>query len=684
MGMRAFAIVFRVGAAVLLSVVAWSRTMAQVDGRPRWAFSGGTGSFIDSSPAVSADGIVYVGVFVDKTPSSGLVLAIDRDGNKKWQFPKVGDPFIEPVESSPAISGDGQTLYFGCGDGKLYALNRDTGTQKWSYDTHGPEIISSPVLGPGPDGEEMIYVISTDLILHAVTKDGVERWHHAAGSAVSNTSPAIGDDGTLYVGAPDQLLYALNPDATGSEKWRYSPGAAILSSVAIGPDGTLYFGTTDNQLFAVTREGRDKWKYLADDLVVAQPTVAADGTIYFGSLGGKFHALNPDKTEKWTAAIGDAIVSAAAVRADGTIIFGVYDGSIRALNPENGSEKWKQVVSKDDLIESSPVIAPDGSIYVGSFDGKLYAFDGTAAPLSTVSSWPMFNHDAAHSGRARPFTTGGYLVNLSTYAQAGGASTLIAGFVVQGAAPKNFLIRAVGPTLAQQFGVPGTMPDPALSIVSAGREVAANDNWSSTDENRVNLLNADVNLTWDLGVGNKDAALTVSLAPANYNAVVTAADRVGGIALVEIYDLERGAPNSRLANISTRAQVGSGAGVLTAGLVIAGPTNSPSTLRVLVRAIGPGLLQFPGVTGVLSQPIMTLYDAGQRQLLRNTGWTTGGLTEDLASAARLTGAFGLVPTGAGAADCAAVTTLSPGNYTIQVSGANGTTGEALVEVYVIP
>jgi hypothetical protein len=57
------------------------------------------------------------------------------------------------------------------------------------------------------------------------------------------------------------------------------------------------------------------------------------------------------------------------------------------------------------------------------------------------------------------------------------------------------------------------------------------------------------------------------------------------------------------------------------------------------------------------------------------------LKNDLTIAARAAGAF---PLAEGSADCAAVITVDPGQYTIQVSGVGNATGVALVEIYVLP
>jgi hypothetical protein len=92
----------------------------------------------------------------------------------------------------------------------------------------------------------------------------------------------------------------------------------------------------------------------------------------------------------------------------------------------------------------------------------------------------------------------------------------------------------------------------------------------------------------------------------------------------------------------------------------------------------PDLLGIP--EAVLARPTMTVF-AESTQILTNAGWSTSLSKGDVAGASAIVGAF---PLAEGSADCAALLTLNAGNYTIQVSGVGGTTGEALVEVYVLP
>ena len=131
----------------------------------------------------------------------------------------------------------------------------------------------------------------------------------------------------------------------------------------------------------------------------------------------------------------------------------------------------------------------------------------------------------------------------------------------------------------------------------------------------------------------------------------------------------------QLANLSTRAQVGTGDGVIVPGFVLSGTTAR----TVLVRAVGPGLTAF-GVTGVLADPILTVF-RGSTVIASNDNWQTQTNPQAVSSAAVTTGAFALAT---GSKDSALVLTLDPGAYTFSVAGVNGATGVALVEVYVLP
>jgi outer membrane protein assembly factor BamB len=513
--------------------------------------------------------------------------------------------------------------------------------------------------------------------LHAVAPNGSARWTFRTGDWV-DSSPALGVDGTIYFGSYDKNVYAVNPD--GTEKWRFATGGRIFSSPAIGADGTVYVGSGDQRLYAIGRDGVKKWDYLTDGDIQASPSVGADGTVYFAS-DVTFHALRPDGTgPRWRIRLNSTSASSAAIRGDGAIILGADDGVVRAINPADGSVRWTfdTRTGLGNLIESSPVVGADGSIYIGSFDGNLYKLNGSGSPLSSYASWPAFHGDPQRRGRALALAGSGKLLNLSTRAQVSGTATLITGIVVQGAAARAFLIRGVGPTLAQ-FGVDG-MPDPRLTVYAGSTVVGFNDDWEQNEGGLSVIDTGNAVGAFPLPPGSKDAAIVLALTAGLYTTHISSSDGQGGVVLAEAYDAVGGDPSGRLVNVSTRSQVGMGADALFAGVVLSGTGRS----RLLMRAVGPGLTQF-GVTNVLARPTMSVFAqgaGGQPQLIRtNTGWTTDGYAYDLAVAAQTVAAF---PLSASSADCAAVVTVEPGNYTIQISGVGSTTGEALVEIYILP
>lgn len=131
-------------------------------------------------------------------------------------------------------------------------------------------------------------------------------------------------------------------------------------------------------------------------------------------------------------------------------------------------------------------------------------------------------------------------------------------------------------------------------------------------------------------------------------------------------------PDADLVNSSVRALSGSGDAILINGFVVGG-----SDLKsILVRTVGPGLAEF-GVTGVMPEPSVKVFNQFSNLLAENTGWETGD-ADAISTASAQVGAFALA---SGSADSAVIATVSPGPYTAQVVPADGTGGNVLVEVY---
>jgi hypothetical protein len=124
---------------------------------------------------------------------------------------------------------------------------------------------------------------------------------------------------------------------------------------------------------------------------------------------------------------------------------------------------------------------------------------------------------------------------------------------------------------------------------------------------------------------------------------------------------------NHLANISTRGFVNTGQGQLIGGFII---TGGPKL--VLIRALGPSLTS-QGVAPVLENPVLKLI-SGATELRSNDDWETESNSDDIISTT-------IPPPDPG--ESAILVRLEPGPYTAVVTGANGATGIALIEVYEI-
>ena len=122
---------------------------------------------------------------------------------------------------------------------------------------------------------------------------GTPIWEFETGDAVIS-SPAIGSDGTVYVGSRDNKLYAIN-GKSGVNLWEFETGRDVFSSSAIGSDGTVYVGSFDAKLYAINgKSGAKLWEFETGNEVWSSPAIGPDGTVYVGSGDSKLYAIKTD------------------------------------------------------------------------------------------------------------------------------------------------------------------------------------------------------------------------------------------------------------------------------------------------------------------------------------------------------------------------------------------------------
>jgi len=242
------------------------------------------------------------------------------------------------------------------------------GIKKWSFATS--ENAGDPAIGP--DGT--IYIGSGDDYVYALDgSKGTKKWRFKTNLMVTST-PAVASDGTIYVGSQDQKLYALNGE-TGAKKWSFATHGLIYPAPTIGLDGTVYIGSWDGKIYALNgANGVKKWEFQTAGPVTSDPAIGKDGTVYVGSHGGSLYALNgATGAQKWSFTAEEA-TNSPSIGADGTVYIGSWDGKVYALDGSNGTKKWETQTGNE--IYACPAVGLDGTVYIGSTDHRVYALDG--------------------------------------------------------------------------------------------------------------------------------------------------------------------------------------------------------------------------------------------------------------------------------------------------------------------
>lgn len=390
--------------------------------RVKWKFP--TGDRVISSP-VYHDKVLYFG------GDDGNIYAVEAEtGHQLWKRSTGG-----PAPSTPAVANG--TVYAGSYDGKFYALNAQTGAIRWKFATggerrfeakgiHGLEpktqtmadqydvFLSSPVTVSG-----VVYFGSGDGHLYALdAASGELKWKFKTGDVI-HASPAYAN-GVLYVGSWDSFFYAVDA-ATGKEKWRFHGGEDPLihnqvgfqSSAAV-VDGVVYVGCRDSNLYALdAASGQEKWRFNNEmSWVISSPAVT-QGKVFFATSDSSLYHVVEAATGKSVLKQQDKayMFSSPTVVSD-VVLIGVLNGTLEARDSKSGEVLWdfqtetsKQnkgwVLTADRKFNEpmtfrsswreAPVVgterqfnigaifstplAVNGVVYFGSTDGNLYAID---------------------------------------------------------------------------------------------------------------------------------------------------------------------------------------------------------------------------------------------------------------------------------------------------------------------
>jgi hypothetical protein len=319
-------------------------------------------------------------------------------------------------------------------------------------------------------------------------------------------------------------------------------------------------------------------------------------TVVASQPGDDLYAAAPQTTQTFAITANTGTVALRVTRGGtgtGTVTStpaGIDCGSECAANMTFGA-----------TVTLAPVAGTDS--YFGRWGGACSGTGGCTVSMS-----------AAQEVTAYFESTIPRLANISTRAQVlAGDDVMIAGFIIQGNAPKTVVVRARGPSLSS-LGVPGALQDPYMDLYAGSQWISRNMDWQGTTKFGCCSPEevARVVASGFAPTDPREAAIIRTLNPGAYSAIVAGLSGqtlLSGVAIVEVFEVDNA--HVPLANISTRAKVQTGDNVMIAGFIIQG--TGPQT--VVVRARGPSLTA-AGVNGALQNPTMQLFRPTRRRSSR--------------------------------------------------------------------
>ncbi len=205
-------------------------------------------NFNYNAPIIDPEGNIYF-------KSEGKVISLDKNGNKRWSFTIE----IDYGASNTAFSVDYSKIFVP-GANTMYCLRTSDGNKLWEYTI--PDMIGKAEFRatPAVDDNDNIYIgthwkgegDAGQQTLYAIKSDGSGiLWKNVIGADLYS-SPALGNDRAVYVGSEcgnmgprHSRLHAIDM-ATGVTIWSAQLEMDVTwSSPAISNNGTLYIASMD-------------------------------------------------------------------------------------------------------------------------------------------------------------------------------------------------------------------------------------------------------------------------------------------------------------------------------------------------------------------------------------------------------------------------------------------------------
>lgn len=260
------------------------------------------------------------------------------------------------------------SLYVGCYDNNLYALDASNGKFKWKYPTDGG------IPGKSAVFENNIYFGSEDKRLHVISaRSGKVVWTHYTDGPI-RSSPRIAE-GHVFIGSDDGFLHAIST-SSGRLSWKAEAGSPVRSTPFV-TDAYVYFGAEAGDFNCVDFRGEGRWRFKAKRAITSSPIVAG-GVVYFGSMDSTLYALDADSGwVVWRFRLGKGSISTPAIH-NSMVYTGAADHIIYCVDMRSAKENWRFITEHQ--VTGSPLVHRD-AVYCGSVDGGFYCLDAESGKL---------------------------------------------------------------------------------------------------------------------------------------------------------------------------------------------------------------------------------------------------------------------------------------------------------------
>ncbi len=375
-GVLAAALIAALVVGSLLAVLQLARTNDQQEG--------GAGKSKQTAPVKQPAEQTFPGMYLG---AGNQVIKLDMQTHKVlWRFVIKSNPndiaaFQQPqVHYAPSVVGG--SVYFEGGNGRLYALNAQTGAVRWTrnfqqelwrpYIVDGVLYISTNWNDNQGNAINDVYAINL--------ADGTTKMKYKDSGSIAGIF-----DGVMYLSSSHELTAIRVVD--GSKIWQTQINAKTLNENVYVKNGVLYASSDDGHIYTFDlQSGKITWQSPAINDIVFDIAVGDDGRVYFGAQNHYVYAFDPKANrEVWQYHTIAGHVYPAPIVLNGVVYVGQDSAGengpnndhLVALDAATGKQKWSTpLIGYTGSGDDEPLVLYNGVIYLstGRWNNRLLGF----------------------------------------------------------------------------------------------------------------------------------------------------------------------------------------------------------------------------------------------------------------------------------------------------------------------